>query len=301
MSDLLPKELKAFAGMGGAADGGGASGDWAVANPIKKVNELVSKVSDSGKISEFTGPISNGLADNTIKNAMSQAAELDKSANTLAKSTSGLSPTNANAAGLPKEASTANFRVKIVSKINSSDFVEFVVSPTITEARSASYSATDLLHHPGQMQIYKSTGARSWNITGMFISRTAEEAQINLRMVNIIRSWTMPYYGTGTEASEKGAKEKEVKKGSRFGAPPDTLTLSAYGETMIGPVPTVLSNSNFNWPNDVQYIQTTSGNPFPVILNVTIDLIESYSSNEYSSFSLMDYKAGDLTKAFAGT
>lgn len=285
MSAYLDSLVPSGLGGGGTFDGGGASGDWETPTDAQKIKEMTQKAADDGKLKEFTAPTATSNAKNVIS--------------TLNK-TSAPAPSTQSSEGQSQK-KTGDFIVRIKSRINQGDVVEFNVSPTIAESRGVSYASTDLLHHPGQMQVYRSTAARHWSIAGMFVSRTAEEAQRNLNYINLLRSWSMPYFGTGTEADEKTNQSHTSTggvSGSRFGAPPDTLMLSAYGETMIGPVACVLTNSSWTWPNEVQYIQAANGNPFPVSLQITVELTESYSAVEYSSFSLASYKAGNLDTAF---
>ena len=173
--------------------------------------------------------------------------------------------------------------------------VVFNVSPSITEGRHADYDALQPpLHHPGQILKYKSTQNRTWHMSVKLISRNSLEASENLRIINLIRSWVMPYYGTGTATNTETAKF--------LGAPPPILKFSCYGSRMIGPVNCVLTNYGWDFPNDVDYIPTAETNPipFPVIMNITLDLAEAFSPAEYSSFDLVSYRQGNLNKAFAG-
>jgi hypothetical protein len=101
----------------------------------------------------------------------------------------------------------------------------------------------------------------------------------------------MPFYGTGN--SDPNLQQY-------LGAPPPILTLTAYGAQMIGPVPCVMTNYSWTFPNDCDYIPTSDGSPFPVILDVNITLKESFSPAEYSSFDLSSYKRGDMQGAFSG-
>jgi hypothetical protein len=103
----------------------------------------------------------------------------------------------------------------------------------------------------------------------------------------------MPFYGVGTGADS-------ITK-QYLGAPPPILTLKAYGNQMIGPVQCVCLNYNWTWPNEVDYIHTSSHVPFPVIIDITIALKESYSPAEYSAFSLIEYRNGNLPTAFGGS
>lgn len=184
---------------------------------------------------------------------------------------------------------TQAFAVKLVSKVNSSDYVKFKVMPTISESRNASYSDVQIAHHPGVIIKYDHTGSRNWGVSQIkLISRTVAEATENQRTLNLMRSWMMPYYGYGTEIENK----------NMLGAPPDILMFSAYGEQNISDIPVVLESMNFTWPNDVDYIHTDEMQPFPVILTIDITLKEAWSPREYSGFSLGAYKAGNMKAAY---
>ncbi len=163
----------------------------------------------------------------------------------------------------------------------------FNVMPRIDEAGSADYEQLALIHHPGAIQKYRNSSARTWGISGRLVSRTSEEASTNLAIINMIRAWRMPFYGEGTAANQETSR--------MLGSPPPILTLSAYGPSMIGPVKCVLTNYNWNFDNALDYIPTLEGNPFPVILDISLSLVEAWSPIEYSGFNLMKYKMGDLS------
>ena len=196
-------------------------------------------------------------------------------------------PSNATNPG--REDPTNKFKVTLTDDTAGSHVI-FTVMPHISESRTAQYDSFTPLHHPGQILKYKGTDSRSWSVQAQLISRTPLEASINLSYINIIRAWTMPYYGTGTDSSSP----------ELLGAPPPILTLTAYGDKMIGPVKCVLKSYNWDFPNDVDYIQTFDANPqpFPVILSVTLSLEESWSPAEYSGFDINEYRAGNMQGAF---
>ena len=180
--------------------------------------------------------------------------------------------------------------VVLLESTISDDFVRFSVSPRIGESRHATYSEINLIHHPGGILKYDRTSARAWSISARFVSRTPAEASVNQADLNIIRSWVMPFYGEGTEIDDP----------SKLGAPPPVLKISGYGVKNISPIPVVLESYSTNWPNDVDYINTLEGEPFPVIMDIELTLKESYSPAEYSRFNLAGYKSGILPFAFLG-
>lgn len=180
------------------------------------------------------------------------------------------------------------YGVRLTSQ-TSSEVVVFNVMPTIAENRTASYDEVPMPHHPGVLIKYNHSGARTWNVSNIkLISRTIAEADKNQEIINTLRGWMMPYYGLGTEHSAK----------SKLGAPPDVLIFTAYGDRNIGPIPVVLESASWTWPNDVDYIHTSKGQPFPVIFNIDVQLKEAWSPKEYSGFDLLAYKQGDLRKAY---
>lgn len=179
-----------------------------------------------------------------------------------------------------------------LKSIISGDVVYFNVTPTISEERGAMYDDVTPAHHPGSMLKYNHTAARGWSIGSIkLISRNIAEATENQRIINILRSWLMPYYGYGTEAENR----------NMLGAPPDLLELNAYGSKNIGNISVVLTQLNIDWPNDVDYLHTADGQAFPVIMNVSISLKEAWSPREYSGFSLGAYKKGDMKGAYDGS
>ena len=214
----------------------------------------------------------------------------------------------ANTIPIERPDKTEEFKVKLSSSpyhgYNTSPGKEylsditFLVMPTIQESQGATYDDSTItpLHHPGGIVKYKTTSARTWQISAKLIARDPTEALYNLQAVNTIRSWVMPYYGNGTNKNEDTSRY--------LGAPPPILTLSAYGKRMIGPVKCVLENFSWTWPDDCDYIPTYSTTdegdpvPFPVIIQVSLTLKESWSPSEFSSFNLMDYRRGFMPDAF---
>lgn len=182
----------------------------------------------------------------------------------------------------------AKYGVKLVSRITGENFI-FDAMPSISESGSVSYTEVDIIQHPGTILKYQTTPSREWTISNIkLISLTAPEASRNQKQLNLLRSWRMPYYGDGTAKSA----------GTKLGAPPDVLFFSAYGQKNIGKMPVVLMSYSTEWTNDVDYIHTSEGEPFPVILTLSITVKEAYSPREFSGFDLAAFRAGDLANAY---
>lgn len=263
-----------------------------------KTDEAAAKIADQGQAASF----SKVDATTSIQVANGQAMAINAATGAAVASMGTVLTQSAGMASLTPSGSddpTLGLRVTISQEpsLGPLSNVTFVVSPTISENREAEYTPFQPLQHPGEILKYKGTSSRSWGVHGKLISRNSIEATQNLQYINMIRSWVMPFYGngTGTDPTTK----------SYLGAPPPILTLTAYGPKMVGPVKCVLMSYNWDWPNDCDYIYAIDddGNtvPFPVVVEVTLSLKESWSPAEYSKFNLMQYRLGNMSGAFGGT
>lgn len=214
------------------------------------------------------------------------------------------------------------FKVKLVSSVTGHR-VTFYVSPQISESGSVEYKAADTIHTPGSVQIYVSTPSRTYGLSDVkLISRTKQEATANLSSLNMLRGWRMPYFGsrsstlTTQNRGDRQAVETfdltkqdiidfNLKPGVELlGAPPDILFFTAYSDnkrigkvpTNINRVPVVLTSLNIMYPNDVDYVPTEDGVPFPTIMTLSLDLTETHSPRELGTrFSIFAFKRGKLT------
>lgn len=233
--------------------------------------------------------------------------------------------------------SESSYKVRLVSAYNPRFRVVFSTSPTFSEARSVDYSAVTPVHMPGSIQVYKHTNSRSFSMTARLISRTIEEATTNMMYLQMLRSWTLPFFGSGssslttTQQQTRSTAQRQLNDQNRaavstpasansqvqrarqdqgveiLGAPPEVLYLYAYSSVArsnrstknayvnINKVPVVLSSLNITYPDDVDYIPTLNENePFPVRMEVSMELLETHSPTAYSNFSLTSYKLGQL-------
>jgi hypothetical protein len=93
-----------------------------------------------------------------------------------------------------------------------------------------------------------------------------------------------------------------------LGTPPPILYFYAYSndaELMkeghsqdpdgnIYRIPVVIKSIGYSYPNDVDYIPTESGIPFPALMVISLTLMEIRSPTEVERFSLEQYRAGKL-------
>ena len=175
------------------------------------------------------------------------------------------------------------YKVKLRSQVTNI-VVSFDVVPDISETRNVEYKQFNPVHSPGTIYAYSHTASRIIAINNArLISRTPLEASRNLARLNILRSWTMPYFGQNAgEFPSPGTGEMT----NLIGSPPDVLSLYAFargplannqmgmdtesgalnvptqGETErtqatnFHNIPTVINNLQITYPSDVDYVPT---------------------------------------------
>lgn len=273
-----------------------SANNYATATFAKKEQEAADKLASVGSTAEFN-KLDRRIS---LREQNGQYAATDAGTGSYLGDLGPAPPAGPLPSLVPKsepDSLTTKLKVRISQEPGFSagiDEVVFTVMPTIAEGRSTNYKPFTPLHHPGEILKFDGTAARSWSITAKLISRTVEEATLNLKYLNTIRAWGMPFYGAGTGKNQKTKKY--------LGAPPPILTLTAYGEGMIGPIKCVLESYSWDFPNDCDYIQAVDNgkiNPFPVMLSVQLTLKESWSPNEFSNFDLMSYRRGSMPDAFS--
>lgn len=197
--------------------------------------------------------------------------------------------------------------------------VTFDATPDLIETRNVNYGTVEPIHAPGQINVFKNTSSRSFNISNArLISRTQKEAERNLKRLWLIRSWCMPRFGKSTisegqadarnivrsesaRSASSAADQTRIFGVELLGSPPEVLFLSAYsrssgaGKTQhIHRVPVVIQQLSIPYPSDVDYIPTPNGVPMPTIMTIDLTLVETHSPNEYEKFSLDAFKTGNL-------
>jgi len=234
---------------------------------------------------------------------------------------------------------TEAFKVKLVEKYRGQSVgtkVIFDVTPDVIENRTINYKTVEPIHMPGTIQVYTNTSSRTYNISNIkLISRTGEEAAKNLRNINIIRSWGMPYFGeSGTKQKKDNSYNKKLdaynkrykdypalrdNPGHReyegvgadyqyintmLGAPPNVLYLSAYSDANhnqnIFQIPVVLTQFNVSYPSDVDYIATGT-NTFGIKEDTPVATVMSLDMNLVETHAPSQYETFSLQAYKNGT
>lgn len=176
------------------------------------------------------------------------------------------------------------YKVKLRSQITNI-VVAFDVVPDISETRNVEYKQFNPIHAPGTIYSYSHTASRIIAVNNArLISRTPREASLNIARLNILRSWTMPYFGQ--ESGNFGTGERGTQS-NLIGSPPDVLSLYAFARgplsnnqmgmdtdsgsqnvptqdfaerngraTNFHNIPTVINNLQITYPSDVDYVPT---------------------------------------------
>lgn len=228
------------------------------------------------------------------------------------------------------------FKVKLVASsarnsLSNSNRVVFDVTPDLVENRSVNYKTVDPVHAPGQIFVYGGTLSRTFTISNIkLISRTVEEADLNLRRLWLLRSWTQSHFGksstltstqinyrdrrslnelTPEEQSLPLPQQQRLAGSELLGRPPEVLLLSAYSRSSttrlgggtqnrigehLNRIPVVLQQLTIPYPSDVDFINTSNGVPMPTIMILDMTLAETHSPREYERFSLQDFRSGRL-------
>lgn len=221
------------------------------------------------------------------------------------------------------------FKVRLVSVIGlNTAFTEgdinsviFEVSPTLSESGGVEYSQNSPIHNPGSIQVYKSTNSRNFTISAKFVSRNTQDAYRNIQYLQTLRAWRFPYFGqsltsnnqqstTGSVPTYNGNKsDLPTDSVELLGAPPEVLYLYGYstskndsrssGTGNLNRIPVVMTNLQIDYPSDVDYIPLSlnagaNTEMFPVIMSVSVTLLETHSPTEMEKFSLSLYKQGKL-------
>jgi hypothetical protein len=111
--------------------------------------------------------------------------------------------------------------------------------------------------------------------------------------------------GTGNSTGRGGRVLQTVSEdisqgGFEFmGAPPNIVYLSAYATAQrrgnVYKIPTVITNMSIPYPSDVDYINTSTGVPFPTMMQIDLQLSEVHAPDEYNAFNLEHFRNGELT------
>lgn len=186
---------------------------------------------------------------------------------------------NAAAENIIGESSKKVKLVPINDKAGGSVIFEF--APEMSKDKTVNYIPITELRQAAAIYIFIGTSGRTFTINAKLISRTIEEAEQNIQILNLLESWTNPEDNFGYLEGDTGT--------------PMVLRLYGYGERLKG-IPCVITSFSTPFPEDVDYIYTGSGDKtgIPIVQPVTISLQEVRTPDELDKFSIEAFRNGTL-------
>lgn len=132
----------------------------------------------------------------------------------------------------------------ILAPLRRTNGVIFPYTPRITTAYVARYNNYDLTHSNYRGYFYQGSHIDDINIEATFTAQDTAEAEYLLAVIHFFRSVTKMFYGQDAQR----------------GTPPPLVYLRGLGEFQYNLHPCVVSQFNYNLPNDVDYIRARSKN-----------------------------------------
>lgn len=131
------------------------------------------------------------------------------------------------------------------SGVNAADivsnyYIEFDVTPDITEAGSVSYFEAGDIRGPGSILMYMGSPARNFTISAKLVARNAAEAIRVNKQIHILKSWRQP----------------ESYVGGLADGTPTLLYLQGYGK-MFKDIPTVMTDLSIEFSSEHDAIAVT--------------------------------------------
>jgi hypothetical protein len=149
----------------------------------------------------------------------------------------------------------------ILAPLTATNGVIFPYTPAINTSYKANYEQYDLVHSNYRGVYYKNSRVDDLNIRGTFTAQDTNEANYLLAVIHFFRSVTKMFYGKDAER----------------GTPPPLVYLSGFGMNQFYGHPCVVSNFQYNLPDNVDYIRATSVN------NYGTDLLSRRTASSPSS------------------
>jgi hypothetical protein len=127
--------------------------------------------------------------------------------------------------------------------LRNTDGVIFPYTPSIDTAYKAEYESYNLTHSNYRGYFYKGSYVDAINIKATFTAQDTAEANYLLATIHFFRSATKMFYGQDAQR----------------GAPPPLVYLSGLGDFQFAEHPCVISQFNYNLPDNVDYIRAQNG------------------------------------------
>lgn len=130
----------------------------------------------------------------------------------------------------------------ILEPLRTTQGVIFPYTPRIDTIYSANYTQMDLTHNNYRHYYYKGSNVQEVLITADFTAQDTKEAEYMLAVLHFFKSATKMFYGQDPNR----------------GAPPPLVFLNGLGSFQYNNHPCVISQFNYNLPDNVDYIRAES-------------------------------------------
>ena len=137
----------------------------------------------------------------------------------------------------------------ILQPLAVTDGIIFPYTPAIDTSYRANYETYDLTHSNYRGYFYKNSYVDAINLKATFTAQDTNDANYLLAVITFLKSVTKMFYGQDAQR----------------GAPPPLVYLSGLGDFQFNEHPCVVSQFQYNLPDNVDYIR--SGSPNNVGLN----------------------------------
>jgi len=168
----------------------------------------------------------------------------------------------------------------------------FPYTPTISYEAKADYSGQQPLHSNFAINFYQKSSIGSISIAGQFSVENADDADMYICTMHLLKSLTRMRFGTDPDA----------------GAPPPVCRLYAHGDMMFHNIPVAISSFRVELPNTVDYFTINPGaalggsdqtplyetTAVPAMSTFNLTCIPMYSRNEMQQFSVSEYNEGSF-------
>jgi hypothetical protein len=118
-------------------------------------------------------------------------------------------------------------------------YVEFDVTPDITESGSVSYYEEGNIRGPSSILMYMGSPSRTFSINAKLVARTPSEARVAQKKIHLLKSWRMP----------------ESYAGGVVSGSPALLYLQGYGK-MFKDIPVVITDLSIDFSSEYNAITT---------------------------------------------
>jgi len=137
----------------------------------------------------------------------------------------------------------------IMAPLTVTDGIIFPYTPAIDTTYRANYETYDLTHSNYRGYFYKNSYVDAINLKATFTAQDTNDANYLLAVITFLKSVTKMFYGQDPQR----------------GAPPPLVYLSGLGDFQFNEHPCVVSQFQYNLPDNVDYIR--AGSPNNVGLN----------------------------------